>query len=427
MSSWDSADMVSATRDKALESDASTRTTKRLAFVYLAVFGGYTGQQVLTPVLPPLARELSLTEFQLGVVMSTSAAMVALTSTAWGRRSDTWGRKPLFTGALIGTTVGLTGFAITANLALLGALSSSVVFVAFLLTRGVVFGGALAALPVAARSYVADVTTGQKERVKGMSRVGASLGLGLVLGPAIGGLIGRFGLLTALYAAPLVLALMAILMMVGLPKETRHATRMKASKIRALDSRMWPFLLMGFAIQLSVSLLTMSIGFLIQDRLHLGADQTAEASGLVLLAGGLPMLLVQGFIVPKLAWSPLALLRFGLPLTGLAFTGMVFASNIASIIFAATLSGIGHSLAMPGYNSAPSLLFGPNEQGGVAGLIGSANAITLIIGPMVATGLYQFAPSSPFVVGAAVLFAASLFCLLYPGLYQSRLDGVGGR
>ncbi|MFD4669597.1 MFS transporter [Lentzea sp. NPDC058450] len=394
------------------------RPAKGLALVYLAVFGGYTGQQLLSPVLPPLSRELSLTEFQLGLVMSASAAMVALTSTFWGRRSDVWGRKPLFTGALLGTAVGLFAFAVTANLGMLGVLSAPVVFVAFLLTRGVLFGGALAALPVAANSYVADVTHGTRDRVKGLSRVGASLGLGLVLGPAVGGLLGRFGLLTALYVAPVVLALAALVVLVRLPRETRHVDRPKPPKVRALDSRMWPFLVLGLAIYLSISLLSLSVGFLLQDRLHLDGATTAEYTGLVLLAGGLPMLLVQGIVVPKLGWTPLTLLRVGLPVTGVAFVVMVFAPNLAAMITASVLSGIGHSLAVPGYNSAPSLLFGSDEQGGVAGLIGSTNAVTLVVGPMAATGLYELSPSAPFAVGAVVLMAAFVFSLLHPGVRQ---------
>ncbi|WP_154697098.1 hypothetical protein [Lentzea guizhouensis] len=60
----------------------TTTRTRGLLLVYLAVFGGYTGQQLLTPVLPPLARELRLSEFQLGVVMSATAAMMALTSSS---------------------------------------------------------------------------------------------------------------------------------------------------------------------------------------------------------------------------------------------------------------------------------------------------------------------------------------------------------
>jgi predicted MFS family arabinose efflux permease len=105
-------------------------------------------------------------------------------------------------------------------------------------------------------------------------------------------------------------------------------------------------------------------------------------------------------------------------LTGIAFTVIVFAPNLTTLVVASVLSGVGHSLAVPGYTSAPSLLFGPDEQGGVAGLIGSANAVTLMVGPLVATGLYELAPAAPFVAGAVVLFGAFGFTLLHPGVRQ---------
>ncbi|WP_083267810.1 MFS transporter [Lentzea guizhouensis] len=336
-----------------------------------------------------------------------------------------WGRRSLLVGALFGSAAALFAFAVTANLGLLEVLGVPAVLAAFLLTRGVLFGGALAALPVAAQSYVADVTHGQEERVRGLSRVGASLGLGLVLGPAVGGLLGRFGLLTALYVAPVVLVVVGLVVLFGLPEETRHADRPQPRGVRMRDPRMWPFLVLGTAIYLSISLLSMSTGFLLQDRLGLDGPRTAELTGVVLLAGGLPMLLVQGFVVPRLGWSPLRLLRSGLPLTGIAFTMIVFAPNLMTVVVASVLSGVGHSLAVPGYTSAPSLLFGPDEQGGVAGMIGSANAVVLMVGPLVATGLYELRPEAPFAAGAVVLFGAFVFALLHPGVRLRTHAGNG--
>ncbi|MEJ7705042.1 MAG: MFS transporter [Geodermatophilaceae bacterium] len=411
---------LTASQNDALTNAKRGRGGRTPMLVYLAVLGGYTGQQLLTPVLPPLARELSLSELQLGSLMSASALMVVLTSTRWGHRVDVWGHKPLLVGALFGTALGTLGFAVVADIGMSGGLTTTAVFVLFLLTRGVIFGGALAALPVAAYSYVADVTSGQQERVKGLSLVGASLGLGLVLGPALGGLLGQFGLLTALYTAPVVLAVMGVGVWLRLPREDRRTDRPTPSKVSASDPRMWPYLTVGLALYLSISLLSMSIGFLVQDRLGLDSAGTAGSTGVILLAGGLPMLLVQGFVVPKLGWSPVTLLRVGVPVAGVAFGVLVFAPDFITLLIATTVAGVGHSLAMPGYNAAPSLAFGPEEQGGVAGLIGSTNALTLVIGPLAATSLYQVAPGAPFALGAAVLLAAFMFVLTYPGFRNRR-------
>lgn len=383
--------------------------------IYLAVFGGYTGQQILTPVLPPLARELSLTEFQFGIVMSASAAMVALVSPWWGRRSDTHGRKPLLVVSLFGAAAGLFAFAVSAHLGLLGTIGASATFALLLATRGVVFGGALAALPVAAQSYVADATPDEQTRVEGMARAGAAIGLALVLGPGLGGVLADFGLVAALYLAPALILLPAFAVWAGLPEDVRpEGPRSRVPRLSPLDGRVWPFLLAGVGVYLSISMLQMSMGFLLQDRLGLTTRETAEWSGYVLLAGGLPMLLVQGVVIPFLKWRPLRLLRVGVPLTGIAFVVMVFADSLPVFFAATVLSGVGHSLAVPGYNSVLSLRVGAGEQGGVAGLISATNGFTLVLGPLAATALYQTGVSLPFVCGAAVLGLLAAFLVLSP-------------
>jgi DHA1 family tetracycline resistance protein-like MFS transporter len=389
---------------------------RRFPLIYLAVFAGYTGQQILTPLLPPLARELSLSEFELGIVMSASAAVVTLISPFWGRRSDAWGRKPLLVGSLAGAAVGLLGFAVCAQLGLNGMVATPVLLGLLLLTRGLLFGGSLAALPVAAQSYVADVTHDQVSRVNGISRVGASLGLALVLGPGLGGLLANLGLLTALYFGPVLLAVAAVAVWVLLPAEVRRTERATPSRLSPFDARIWPFLVAGLGIYLSIALLQMSIGFLIQDRLELDPERTASVTGLTLLLGGVPMLVVQALVIPQLKWSPVRLLRVGVPITAVAFALIMVADTLPLLMVAVTLSGLGHSLAVPGYSSAPGLRVGAQEQGGAAGLIAATNAATLIVGPLLATALYQAGPALPFLVGALVLAALFGFLLLHPGV-----------
>ena len=69
-----------------------------------------------------------MSEFQLGVITSASAVTVALLSPVWGRRSDRWGRRPVFLAALAGTTVGLLGFALVTRLGFHGILALPVLF-----------------------------------------------------------------------------------------------------------------------------------------------------------------------------------------------------------------------------------------------------------------------------------------------------------
>lgn len=393
--------------------------------VYLAVFAGYTGQQILTPLLPPLARDLALSEIQFGVVMSASAAVVALVSPLWGRQRAL-GRHSLLTGSLVGAAIGLAAFAATVQLGLAGVLSAGAVFALLLLSRGVLFGAALAALPVSAQSYVADLTPTTQDRVTGLARVGAAVGLGLVLRPGLGVLLAGFGVTVAMYAAPLLLAVFALVVGLLLPRDRpRHASEVpldRTARLRFTDARVWPFFVAGGGIYLSTSLLQMSIAFLLQDRLGLDTARTVELAGLALLAGGVPMLVVQAWVIPQLGWGPLRLMRVGVPITASAFAAIAVLDSLPLLILAVIVSGVGHSLAIPGYVSGASLHVGPAEQGQVAGLVGSVNAATLVVGPLAATALYSLGAALPFAVGAVVLLVLFGFLLTHTGV-RSPADG----
>jgi DHA1 family tetracycline resistance protein-like MFS transporter len=98
----------------------------------------------------------------------------------------------------------------------------------------------------------------------------------------------------------------------------RRSTKEKPPRLSPFDHRLWPFLLTGLGIYLSINLLQLGLGFLLQDRLGLDATGTAGLTGLALLLGGVPMLVIQAVVIPRLDWSPLRLLRVGLPITAVA-------------------------------------------------------------------------------------------------------------
>lgn len=390
--------------------------------VCLAVLGAFTSQQILSPVLPQLSREIGLSEVQLGAIISSGAAAIALLSPFWGQRSDRWDRKSVLVLALFGATAGLLMFAVTAWMVTNHALGIWIAFPLFVFSRGLIFGACLAGVQVAAQSYVADITEGERARVSGISRVGACIGFGLVAGPGLGGFLAQAGLIQSLFISPALLFLVALVVWMLLPRHPQRAAGgKKRTKVRFSDARIWPFLLIGSSIYLAISIFSINVGFLIQDRLQLDPIEAAKITGIVLFTGGIPMLLVQGLIIPRLEWPALRLIKVGLPIATLAFVLMAFADNVPLMVIAALLSGTGHSLAIPGYTSAPTLLFSKSEQGGVAGVISSTNAATMIAGPIIATTLYQISPSVPFMIGAVAQAVFFVFALLFVGFRKSTL------
>src|SRR3970282_257203 len=95
----------------------------------------------------------------------------------WGRWSDRIGRRPL-------VLIGIAGYVIAQ---VLFGLANSL----WLLYAARIIGGMLssATLPVAA-AYVADMTT-EEERGRGMAWLGTAVSLGVVVGPALGGMLSR--------------------------------------------------------------------------------------------------------------------------------------------------------------------------------------------------------------------------------------------
>lgn len=377
--------------------------------VCLAVFGLMAGQQMLNPILPPLAREFGFSELALGAVWAVGGAGVVLASPFWGRRGASWGHRPVLLISLAGAMIALLAFALVARLGLGGTLAVPVLFTLVLLTRGVVFGLAWAATPVTAQSYIADLTPGPAERVRGMSMFGAAQGLALAVGPALGGVLSLAGLTVPIYVAPVILAVIAVLVAIGLPKPPAREVRAPQVKVSPADRRMWPFLLIGFGLYLALAIVLMTVGFLVQDRLGLAAQDTSRVTSLVMLAGAGLIILVQVLAVPRLKWTPVRLIRVG----AVVMTGGMLLVTVASggLLLGAGVAvlGAGMGFATPGFMSAPTLLATREEQGAVAGLVGSASALAFMGGPLLGTGLYEISPTVPYAAGAVLLAGLAVF------------------
>lgn len=402
------------------------RTGRPISLLFVAVLGGFMGQTIIFPILAPLSREVGLSEFQLGLLITLAALVVVLASPFWGRVSDARGRKPVLLTGMVVSSLGLYAFAAVSGFGLAGVLSVPVIFALMITSRGVLFGAGLAAVPVSAQAYVADVTPGEKERTSGIAAVGAAQGLALVLGPALGGVLAGFGLLVPLYVAPTLVLLVAALVWLRLPPAPERKESGPTPRLSPLDGRLWPFLVVGFGLFLSLSVTQITIGFLFQDRLALSARETAQAAGFGLFAAGIALVLAQAVLVPRLGWPPLRLMRSGIPMAFTGFVLLTFAQNFWLITLALALLGFGLGLSIPGYTAAPTLLVASGEQGGVAGLIAATNALTFVVGPLVGTALYGLAPGYPYIVSAVLISALFVFVLLHPGVRQVAAANARG-
>lgn len=387
-----------------------------------AVLVVFTAQQLLTPILAPLSREVGLSEVQLGLVMTAAAVVFSLGSLGWGRVADRWGpRRVLLTG-LLTCLVGLVTFWLVCTWALAGERPSGLVLAAMVLTRSLLFGVGVGAVPVAALAAVGSATTGEEQRTKAVSMVGAAQAVAMVLGPGAGGALAVVDLLAPVWLAPVILlvAVLAVAALVPRPPVGGAAPR-PGPAVRPWDARVRSFLVVGFLLFLSLGLLNVVIGFLMQDRLGLDAQDTAATVGAAFFAVGLVLVAVQAVAVPKLRWRPARLLRTGAPIAVVGFVLLALAPSFWTITAGMVVIALGLGLAMPGYTAGASLGVGRAEQGSVAGLVNAVTGATFVVGPLLGTALYAVAPALPIWLGGASCLLGAAVAWVSKGVGAPRV------
>ncbi|WP_188189352.1 MFS transporter [Nonomuraea sp. SYSU D8015] len=399
---------------------------KAMAPLLVTILAVFSAQQLLTPVLAPLARELTLTETQLGLVITVAATSLTVASPLWGHVMRRLRLRTVLALGLGLTAVGLAGFAAAVTLGVDGVLSPPATLVLMLLTRSVLFGVGLAALPVAALTVAGLVTTGEADRTRATGLVGAAQGLSLVVGPVGGGALAAASLLLPLYVSPAICAVLTIWVLVALRREPAKAApvRPQGPRLRPWDARLWPLFAIGFCVFLSLGLVQVILGFLIADRLHVDPHATAGGVGLALGVTGLVIVGVQGALVPALGWRALRLIRVGTPLAVAAYGLLAVAHDLWLITAAFGLLGVGLGLAMPGFAAAPGLLVGREEQSSVSGLVNAVIGSTFVAGPLLSTVLYEIAPVVPVLAAFTAAATALALAWLSPAARRARAEAV---
>lgn len=378
----------------------------------LSLFFAYISYFLFTPVFAPLIRELKLPEISAGVIMAVSALVVMVASPWWGHWSERVGRRRLMLVGFFGSALSIGAFAFTAQNGLQGLLGGVILFGCLAVARAL--GGLLfAAIPVATQALIADLTP-PETRTKNIALLGAANGLGIIVGPALSGVVASLGVLAPIYLAALV-PLVGLAIALLLPSKTKPA-QIERVKMSPFDPRIFRLLLIGLGIITIMVAMQITGGFLFQDRLELDTQATIQRVSVALTFTGLGMLISQLVLIRLLKLKPLNLVRLGLPLTALCFGGLAIAQDYNIFLGLFLLMGLGMGLIMPGYTSALTLAVYPNEQGGVAGLNSSIQGFASILGALLGVTLYQWAIPLPFIVSAVVC------CLLLIMTFFMKLE-----
>src|SRR5437588_3408931 len=340
-----------------------------LLVIFITVFIDLVGFGIVIPVLPYYASGTSFgaTPREVGLLFASYSIMQLVCAPVLGRLSDKHGRRPVLLISILGTCAGflILGFATTLWM----------LFVCRIIDG--ISGGNIST----AQAYIADVTT-EANRAKGMGLIGAAFGLGFVFGPAIGGILSRWGInIPFLFAGGLAFA-NAILLYFTLPETVTpdHPARVSAASGRGWrqllvalrEPRLSYVLAIYFLGIVAFSMMTATFSLFMMFRL--GYD--AFHNGWVFAFVGIISAIIQGGLIGKLVK------RFGEPLLiivgALLFSASLFAipfvtlaSGLVTLLALGAVTAIGQALSAPSLSSLASKTASAGEQGGVLGVMQS--------------------------------------------------------
>ena len=366
------------------------------------------GMTLLFVVLAPLVREVGISEFQFGILISAANVTLLISAPYWGSRSQTLGRKPVFVIGMAGYAISYTLIAFAMQAGLWGWLVPWSLFVVLLAGR-LFFGLVAAGIQPAATAYFADITDATT-RSKGMAQIGVAAGIGTIVGPMIGGTLAMVSALFPMYAASGFAALITVGAFVFLKEPAQHTRRPNPGKLRFFDSRIFPYLLGWCLLILVFTAIQVVTAFYLEDRFHFtGRQQLTWATTIAFLSMGTATVLIQLVVLQLFRIPPKVLLRAGFLLYGLALLLLAFAPSPLILYCAYALLGTGFGLMTPGLNAAASISVEEREQGDVAGLLTAAPVLGMIIGPLLGPRLYEINMIYPMLLGAAIMIAMGIY------------------
>jgi MFS transporter, DHA1 family, tetracycline resistance protein len=372
---------------------------KQLAAIFLIVFIDLLGFSLILPLLPYYAQSYGASPVVTGILVASYAAAQLIGAPILGRLSDRFGRRPILLVSIVGTVIGFVLLGMAKTLALL--------FAARILDG--VTGGNLSI----AQAYISDVTD-SKNRARSLGMIGAAFGLGFIIGPATGGFLSQWGYNVPAYSAAGLATLNLILVYFWLPESLSIERRIEIQSspktsftLRAmLEALQRPYvgnlLHTRFFYGLAFSLFQTIFALYMEYKFNF----QAKGTGYILAYVGILSVIVQGFVIGRLAkhFSENRLILIGTVIMAASLAGWAFVPSIPALmvilIFTAFSGGVLNTMI----NSALTKSVLPEEVGGALGLAASLESFTRVISPALGGwALEKLGTWAPGLVGAVIM------------------------
>ena len=379
-----------------------------IIFILITVVIDSMGIGLIMPVMPALISEVEgvgLADAAVwgGLLATVFAVMQFLCGPTIGSLSDRFGRRPVL----------LISLAVMAFDYLLMAVAGTM----WLLIVGRIIGGITAATQSTSAAYMADISK-PEEKAANFGLIGAAFGVGFVLGPLIGGLLGAFGTRAPFYAAAALATANLVFGYFVLPETVTDRIRRPFSLSRANPLGAFRHIgaLPGLR-RLLVIIFVYAVAFFVYPGVwaYYGLERFGWGPGMVgvsLAIFGVGIAIVQGVLIRpilRLIGERNAVI-WGLAIDVGAFIALGFITNGWVALALTPLTALG-SIAGPALQGIMSRTAADNQQGELQGVLASINAVATILAPLImaqtfwyftAPGTPLYAPGAPFLLSAVL-------------------------
>ncbi len=343
---------------------------KRMVVLCSTIFLVGMGFSIIMPVLPYYAESMGANAFQLGMLITVYAICQFIFAPIWGAYSDRVGRRAVILAGILGYSLTFILFGFATQLWMLYVIR--------------IAGGILACATMpTAMAYVGDSTSIEK-RGPAMGMIGAAMGMGMVIGPAIGGMLSGISLAFPFVFAGLLALVNAISVWILLPESLPSDKRV----IRKIERAS---LLEGLRTPLVVLFLCICLGS-IAESIHHGTfalfaegklSFTARDIGWAFTGAGIVMAVVQGFLVGRMInrFGEEKTAATGIILMGTSFGLFLYMYNIPSSIAFMAVFAAGVGMMRPSISAAVSKRTA-SGQGAAMGILNGYDSLGRSIGPM---------------------------------------------
>jgi len=400
-----------------MEPTIKPKAQAALWFIFITLLIDITGFGIIIPVFPDLIKHLLHGDISMaarygGYLTVAYALMQFLFAPVIGNLSDKFGRRPVLLASLFGFGIDylFLAFAPTIWWLFLGRLIAGITGASF----------------TTATAYIADISTSEN-RAKNFGMVGAAFGMGFIIGPFLGGILGDIGLRLPFFAAAGLALLNALygffILPESLPADKRRAFDIKrANPIGSLKQLgKYPSVLGLIASYVLIYLAAQSVQSVWNYFTIYNFDWSKKMVGYSLGCIGLLVGLVQGLltraVIPKLGNQRsvvTGLLLYSAGLLMFSFANQGWMMFVFSIPYC--LGGI----AGPALQSIITSEVPSNQQGELQGGLTGLVSLTSVFGPWIMTSLFAFftskvapfqLPGAPFMLAAVCMLLSAIFAL----------------